>query len=724
MKKVILLVDGMTCSACSNGLEKYLNKQNGIINASVNLVYANVLIYYDEKILNLNLLEKYIENAGFKSKGIFNSFKEDKQNKTDKIYLLIYSFLSIFLMYISMGHIINDYKIHGIILLFLSSFYLIYGFNIFKSGFKNLIHLYPNMDTLITIGVISSYLYSVYNLLMTLSGNIKYANNLYFESSAIMIYFVKLGRFIDKRSKDKTKDAIKDLSQITPNEAVIIKNNKEMIVTLDEIKKGDILISKCGEKIAVDGEIIEGKSYIDQSFITGESKPVKKTIKDSIIAGSINLTSTIKYVAQKIGKESTVSQMIRLIMEASNTKPKISRLADNICRYFVYIIIIIALLTFSIYLLIGFDLNTSIITFINILVIACPCSLGLATPLAVVVSNGIFAKNKILVKNSEVIENASKIKTIVFDKTGTLTYAKLKIYKVFNYSNLTNDFILQIVASIEKESVHPISNVFKSYIIKNKLENLNTSDIKNLPGYGIIGKINNNKIIIGNQKILSKYKIENNHILDEKELLKKSCLIVYVVFNNEIVALIGIKDKIRKEAKEVINELKMRNIDIVLLTGDNKETANEVAKELKIDNVIADVLPKEKSEIIKKIQKENKIVAMCGDGINDSLALTVSDIAISIKNATDIAINSADVILINNNLKSIIKLIDLSNKTIRKIKQNLFWAFFYNILMIPISIGILRPIGIIINPEIASLAMMLSSLTVTINTLTLKKEKI
>ena len=735
MKSLILSIDGMTCSACSNGLEKYLNKQNGIFNSSVNLVMANATITYDEKILNQEKIEKYIKQAGFKSLGVFKKINTKKNSKKEKIQFIIFTILAIILMYIAMGHmvglpIINFLSPHNnpinytMCLLILAIAFLIYGYDILKNGYKNLIHKIPNMDTLVAIGVISSFAYSLYGGVMIFKGNLHYVMNLYFESSAIIIYFVKLGRYIDKISKDKTKEAIQKLVEITPNQALIEVNGVQKQVTLDEIKKGDIVISKAGDKIAVDGEIIEGNAHLDESFITGESKPVAKSIGEKVIAGSLNYDGFIKYKAERIGKESTISEIVKLVIEASNTKAPIAKIADKISGYFVPTVIVIAIITFVSYLFLGYDIKTALSTFITVLVVACPCSLGLATPLAIVISEGLCAGNGILVKKSEILENASKINTIVFDKTGTLTYGKLKISKIYNYSNIPQNQLIKMVGSIEEKSTHPIGKAFMDYMVENKIEKLNVENMQNIAGYGIIGTINNEKIILGNRKIIEKFSIENNHLKDEKDLALGGNSIVYIANENKILALIGVNDVVRENAKDVIKELKKYNVKTIMLTGDNKQTAEKIGKELEITEVISNVLPSQKSDTIKSLKENGNKVMMCGDGINDSPAITNADIGVSVKSGTDIAMDSSDVILTKNDLYSILKLIKISEKTVKNIKQNLFWAFFYNCLMIPVAIGFFKPLGISINPMIASLAMVFSSLTVILNALRLKKLKI
>ncbi len=734
MKKIILSIDGMTCSACSNGLEKYLNKQKGISNATVNLVMANASIEYDEKLLNQKKIEEFVKEAGFKSLGEFKEIKIEEKNKKEKIKFIFFTILAIVLMYISMGHMINLPTIpfldphtnitnYMISLLVLTICFMIYGFDILKNGYKNLIHKTPNMDTLVSIGAITSLLYSIYNMYIVFTGDHTQIMNLYFESAAIVIYFIKLGRYIDGISKDKTKGAIQKLVKITPNTAVVKIDGIEKTVTLDEIHKGDIVISRAGEKIAVDGEIITGKAHLDESFITGESKPVSKQTGNKVIAGSMNYDGYIEYKAEKIGKESTISEIVRLVIEASNTKAPIAKIADKVSGYFVPSVMVIAIITFLVYLLIGQGFETAITSFVTVLVVACPCSLGLATPLAIVVSEGLCASNGILVKKSEILENAQKVNTIVFDKTGTLTYGKLKISDVLNYSNINNEKLLQLIGSIESKVTHPIGKAFTDYIEQNKMQILQVEEFENIVGYGIVGKIENEKFILGNAKILEKYEIDNNHLEDEKKLAENGNSIIYVVKDKKIIALIGVNDIVRENTKDVISILNKNKIQTIMLTGDNKETAEKIAKNIGITKVISNVIPSEKAKTIKELKQEKRYVMMCGDGINDSPALASSDIGVSVNSGTDIAMDSSDVILTKNDLKSIFNLIKISKKTIRNIKQNLFWAFFYNVLMIPIAIGLLKPIGISINPMIASGAMVFSSITVILNALRLRKIK-
>lgn len=707
MKKVILSISGMTCSGCSSGLEKYLNKQKGIINANVNLVMANASIQYDENVVNLKKIEQYVKEAGFKSLGVFNEKSIEEKSKSKKLTFIIFAILAIVMMYISMGHMINapipeflniqTNPINYTISLFILTIaFMIYGFDIIKSGFKNAVHKTPNMDTLVSIGVLSSFSYSIYSMFMIIKENNQYVHNLYFESAAIVIFFIKLGRYIDKISKNKTKEAIQSLVKITPNNAVVKTDGIEKTVTIDEIKKGDIIVCKPGEKIAVDGKIITGKAHLDESFITGESKPSNKTIGDTVIAGSINYDGYIEYTAEKIGKESTISEIVRLVVEATNTKAPIAKVADKISGIFVPTVIVIAIITFIAYLILGETIGSALTTFVTILVVACPCSLGLATPLAIIVSEGLCAKNGILVKKSEILENAQKVDTVVFDKTGTLTYGNLKISQVINYSNMEEKEIIQLVGSLENKSSHPIAKAFVNYLEENKIDVLEVDNFQNVSGCGIVGIVAGSEIMAGNAKMI----FENGNCgnwdgskfqKDEQKLAESGNSIVYVIKDKEIIALIGVNDIIRENTKHVIEILNKRNIQTIMLTGDHKETAEKIAENIGITKVIANVLPSEKAEIIKKLKQENKNVMMCGDGINDSPALANADIGVSVNSGTDIAMDSSDVILTKNDLYSIVNLINISKKTIRNIKQNLFWAFFYNILMIPIAMGILIP---------------------------------
>ena len=731
MKKVLLKIDGMTCSACSTGLEKYLNKQEGIKSATVNLIMNNASIEYDEKILDIPSLEKFIEKAGFESLGIDNFEKEEKKKSNEKYKLLGITIISLLILYVSMAHMVSLPEIpyvsmmknplnYALALLFLTTIVLFIGRDIIKNGYKNLIHRTPNMDTLVAIGVLSSYIYSLFGTIMILKKDLAYVHNLYYESAAIVIFFIKIGKYIENKNKNKTKEALQELMTITPNQATVIKNGKEITVTIDEIKKGDIVLAKPGEKIAVDGMVVEGTTHINEAFITGESVPVKKEKGQKVIAGSINYEGTIKYEAEKIGKESTVSEIVKLVVEATNTKAPIAKIADKISGYFVPTIIVLSIISFIVWLIITKNIAFAINIFVTILVVACPCSLGLATPLAIVIASGNASKKGILVKTSEALENAHKVKTICFDKTGTLTKGKLTISKIYNYSSLEEKEIIKIVASIEKKSEHPIARAIVTEAEENKIDLEEVEAFEAIPGYGVSAKSQNDEYFIGNRKLMEEQNIEIKNNEDEIKLSNEGNSILFVAKNRELLCVIGVKDVLKDNIETVIKELKQKNIEIVMLTGDNEKTAKYIASKIGIDKVIANVLPKQKAEEISKL-KEQGIVMMCGDGINDSVSLVTADIGVSISSGTDIAMDSANVVLMSDNLEKINDLIILSKKTIRNIKQNLFWAFFYNICMIPVAAGVLETFGITMNPMFAALAMTISSITVVLNALRLKR---
>ncbi len=731
MKKIILKIDGMTCSACSSSLEKYLLKQKGINDALVNLVMSSASISYDDNI-TIDDLNRFVSEAGFKSLGVYD--EQENKNTNKNVYFIVNGLLALLVLYISMSHMIHlpvipflnmmNYPANYSICLFIFSLYFIYfGRDIIINGIKNIRYKSPNMDTLVTLGVISSFIFSTFNMIMILKGNNEYGENLYFESVCVILYLIKFGRYIDGISKEKTKDTIKGLVTITPKSAILFTNNKEEEVSIDEVKKGDILIVKPGNRFAVDGTIVKGSTHVDESFISGESIPVKKSVNNKVVAGSINLDGEVLYKAENIGKDSVISEIVRLVVEATNTKAPIARIADKVSGIFVPIVIILSVITFIIHLILGFSFNESIVYFVTVLVCACPCALGLATPLAIVVSEGLCAKNGILVKKSEILENANKIDVIVFDKTGTLTYGNLRISKVINNSVYSDSGLIEIVSSLESKSTHPIASAFKNYANENNLKNLEVNEFENIAGIGLKGIINEKEYLIGNNKMLEKYNIDNKVSKEEKELSLNGNSIVYVIENKKVIALIGVKDIVRDNATTVISKLKQINKRVIMLTGDNEITANIIAKSIGIKEVIANVSPKDKSNKIKELKNKGLKVMMVGDGINDAPSLSLADIGVSLNSAIDIAADSADVILMRNDLNSIYNLFDISKKTLSNIKGNLFWAFFYNICMIPIACGLLESINISMNPMIAGLAMTLSSFTVIINALRLKRRK-
>ena len=725
MKKIVLRIGGMTCSACSSGLEKYLSRQEGVSSASVNLVLSLATIEYEN--LSKKDLERFVKEAGFQSLGEFKGVEDLESKKEDKTKYIVLGILILIMMYLGMGEMLGlptipflnmDYPVLlSSVLLLITIVYLIFGFDILKSGFTNLIHRMPNMDTLVLFSVFFSLAYSLFGYVQIILGNLSYMHHLYFESAAMVLYFVKLGRYIESFSKDQTKSAIRKLVQITPSKAIVKDGEKLTEVTIDEVSTGDTLVCRAGDKVAVDGTVTSGKTYVDESFITGESAPVLKTSGSKVIAGSICYDGYIEYSAEKIGKESTISEIVTMVVDATNTKSKVQKMADRISSYFVPIILAIAIVTFILSYLLGCSFSVSFTHFVTVLVVACPCALGLAVPLVVVVSNGLCAEKGLFLRNGEVLERAKTIDTIVLDKTGTLTQGKLRVYEFQNDSNLTDAEFLNVVANLESFSSHPIHTAF------DVTKKLDVSHFEELSGMGILAKINDDEYYLGNHKILTRLKLKNRYQTKEDNYSKAGCSIIYVVQNKKLIGIIGVKDTVREESKEAIREFMHRGIDVVMLTGDHEGVANQIAKEVGIRHVISDVLPKEKASYIEKLKQDGKHVIMVGDGINDAPALVASSIGISINQGTDVAMDSADVILMNNNLSNIIDFIDISKQSYHIIWQNLFWAFFYNALMIPIAAGLLSPLGITMNPMVASIAMTISSLTVVMNSLRLRRWK-
>ena len=722
----------MSCSACSGGLEKYLNKQNGISMANVNLVMASASVEYDDDKINYEDIARYVKESGFECIGEYSK-TEDKDTSSSKKQFIIYTSLAILLLYSAMGHMMGlpvppilNMHTHPLWLYsisFLLAFpFLIYGYDIIKSGIKNIIHLTPNMDSLVTIGVFSALIYSITVSLLFALGKTDTPPEVYFESVAIVIYFVKLGRFIDRKSKSRTKNAISSLVQLTPPYAYIKTDTGSVKIPLDEVKEGDTVICHPGEKIAVDGEITKGYAHVDEAFITGESKPTLKKVGDTVLAGSLNVNGYVEYTAKRVGKNSTVSEIVHLVLESTATKAPIAKMADKICLYFVPTVVAIAIISFIIHFALDLGISSAVSAFITVLVVACPCALGLATPLATVISEGELARDGILIKKSEILESASKLNTVIFDKTGTLTHGKMKIADKYFYGCDEKD-IMPLICGAEARSSHPISKAFTEYATENKILPIDVSDFQIIDGYGISVSHNESTLYLVNGKYLDKSKIENSHKETELTLSKKGNSIVYAVQNSKILALFGISDIVREGTASELLSLEKNGIECVMLTGDNQETASVIASELNISKVIAGVMPKGKAEVVKEIKAEGKTCAMVGDGINDAVALSASDISISMHGATDIAMDCSDVILTHSSIGGISKLITTSKRTLKIIKENLFFAFLYNSLMIPIAAGALLGLGISINPMIASLAMVMSSLCVSLNSLRLIKRR-
>lgn len=737
MKKEIYKISGMTCAACVRAIEKSVSKIDGITDVSVNLATEQMSVVYDKKMVNRNMIINSVENAGYKV--VENiTFDEDKLRKDEETKLLklkvIISFIfGIPLLYIAMGPMIGlpifdfidpmNYPLrYSLLELFMAIPVIVVGNKFYAVGYKALINRSPNMDSLIAIGTTASFLFSLYSIFQIKNGDLSYVDKLYFETTAIIIALVMLGKYMESKSKGRASEAIEKLMGLSPKTALVVRNNEEVSILIDDVIVGDIVIVKPGEKIPIDGVIIEGSTYVDESMITGESMPVNKDIGDNVIGASINKSGYFKFKVTKTGSNTMLSQIIKLVEDAWGSKAPIAKLADIVSGYFVPIVIIIALISGTLWFIVGESFTFSFTIFVSVLVIACPCALGLATPTAIMVGTGRAAEAGILFKNAESLELTHKIDTIVFDKTGTITEGRPIVTDIIT-RNVDETYLLKLAATAEVGSEHPLGEAIKRKLDEVEAEYFSLSNFKSLPGFGVAATIDNKEVLLGNIKLMKENKIELYDFEDKaNELSKMGKTPVVLSANNELLGLIAIADVIKKTSNDAIKILNNMNIKTLMLTGDNANTASFIAKEVGISEVVSEVLPKDKAKVIKELQGKGGIVAMVGDGINDAPALASSNVGIAIGNGTDIAIESASVILMNNDLMGVVTAIKLGKATIKNIKQNLFWAFAYNTLGIPIAAGLLHAFnGPLLNPIIAALAMSLSSVSVVGNALRLNK---
>ncbi len=741
MKNSTFNVTGMSCASCARTVENALNK-NEDIKASVNIATEKVNIEYDENKYNFEKIKKIVENSGY---GLVETLSEEEkmQMYEDKIKslrnkLILAAVFAIPLMYISMGHmmgihlpdIVNPKKnaaVYSIVQLLLTIPVVYAGKDFFIHGFKNLVRKSPTMDSLIAMGASAAIIYSLYATYMTITADPEYHMNLYFESAGTIITLILLGKLLEARTKGQTSSAIKKLIGLQPKKAKIIENGVEKEVLIENIKVGDIIVVKPGEKIAVDGKIVNGNTSVDESMITGESIPVSKNIGDKVIGGSINKNGSIQFEATEIGKDTVLSQIIKLVEEAQGSKAPISRMADIVAGYFVPIVIGIATVTGIIWFISGSGLTAALTFFISVLVIACPCALGLATPTSIMVGTGKGAENGILIKSGEALETAHKIKTVVLDKTGTITKGKPVLTDLKVYNNFDENEILQLAASAENNSEHPLAEAIVNGAKEKNVEFKQYDKFRAMPGYGIRAVINEKEIQIGNRKLMASRKISTEAAEKDYEILSNEGKTpMFISVNNELAGLIAVADVVKETSKEAVEKMHKLGLKVIMLTGDNEKTAKYIAKEVGIDRVIAEILPFQKSEEVKKLQEEGEFVAMVGDGINDSPALAQANVGIAIGSGTDVAIESADIVLIRNDLNDVAGAIALSKATITNIKENLFWAFFYNVIGIPFAAGIFYAFfnGPKLDPMIAAFAMSLSSVSVLMNALRLKFFKV
>ena len=741
MKNSTFNVTGMSCASCARTVENALNK-NEDIKASVNIATEKVNIEYDENKYNFEKIKKIVENSGY---GLVETLSEEEkmQMYEDKIKslrnkLILAAVFAIPLMYISMGHmmgihlpdIVNPKKnaaIYSIVQLLLTIPVVYAGKDFFIHGFKNLVRKSPTMDSLIAMGASAAIIYSLYATYMTITADPEYHMNLYFESAGTIITLILLGKLLEARTKGQTSSAIKKLIGLQPKKAKIIENGVEKEVLIENIKVGDIIVVKPGEKIAVDGKIVSGNTSVDEAMITGESIPVSKNPGDKVIGGSINKNGSIQFEATEIGKDTVLSQIIKLVEEAQGSKAPISRMADIVAGYFVPIVIVIATVTGIIWFISGSGLTAALTFFISVLVIACPCALGLATPTSIMVGTGKGAENGILIKSGEALETAHKIKTVVLDKTGTITKGKPVLTDLKVYNNFDENEILQLAASAENNSEHPLAEAIVNGAKERNVEFKQYDKFRAMPGYGIRAVINEKEIQIGNRKLMASRKISTEAAEKDYEILSNEGKTpMFISLNNELAGLIAVADVVKETSKEAVEKMHKLGLKVIMLTGDNEKTAKYIAKEVGIDRVIAEILPFQKSEEVKKLQEAGEFVAMVGDGINDSPALAQANVGIAIGSGTDVAIESADIVLIRNDLNDVAGAIALSKATITNIKENLFWAFFYNVIGIPFAAGIFYAFfnGPKLDPMIAAFAMSLSSVSVLMNALRLKFFKV
>lgn len=735
-------VEGMTCSACQAHVQKAVSKVEGVNNVNVNLLSNSMEVEIENENI-ISQIERAVSKAGYKAY-IKGNKEKTNEEKDYSLIELIFSFIFLLvLMYVSMGHMIalplpaflegheNSVSFAFTQLLLVLPIIYIYR-RYFISGYKKLLKGSPNMDSLIAIGATASLIYGIFAIYMLSYGlgNSKpeivesYHHNLYFESAGMILTLVSLGKYLEKLSKKKTTTSLTKLMDLAPKKALIEVDNEINEISIEEVKKGDILIVKKGEQVPVDGVIIEGSCSLDQSNITGESIPLLKVVNDEVFASTINTAGFIKIKATKVGEDSSINTIIKLVEEASSSKAPISKLVDKIAGIFVPLIMLISSITLIVSLATKHSFELSFNFAISVLVIACPCALGLATPVAIMVGTGKGAESGLLIKNAEILEKAHLIKTVVLDKTGTITEGKPKVIDFISFSE---ENIVDIIYSIENKSEHPLASAICDFMIEKGAKEIDISDYKSLEGKGLEGKFNDEVYYIGNCRYLMDNNIINAKVDEQISMLSNEGKTPLVVVKNKLViAIISIKDQVKKTSIQAIKELTRNGIKVIMLTGDNKITAEKIAKEVGISQVISEVLPQDKQKVILSLKKDDKnLVAMVGDGVNDALALTSSDLGIAIGGGSDIALESSDIVLLRNDLLDILNVINLSKRVLNTIKGNLFWAFFYNCIGIVLASGLFYDsFNIKLDPMIGSLAMSFSSVFVVLNALTINFFKV
>ncbi len=733
-------VEGMTCSACANRVERVTKKLDGVENATVNFATEKLTIKVNEDEISYGDIKAAVDKAGYKLIKEEVKDKEKQGEKKSEASKLLTRFISslvftVPLLIITMGHMVGMHLPSiidpmtnplnfALIQLILTLPVMIAGYKFYKVGLKNLVKLSPNMDSLISIGTLAAFIYGIFAIYKIMQGDHEYAMHLYFESAAVILTLITLGKYLEAVSKGKTSQAIKALMELAPKTATIIRDNKEIVVPVEEVIVGDIVLVKPGEKLPVDGEVIEGNTSIDESMLTGESIPVEKSMGSSVIGASINKTGFIKYKATRVGRDTALAQIVKLVEDAQGSKAPIAKLADVISAYFVPVVIGLAIIASVGWLIAGETPIFSPTIFIAVLVIACPCALGLATPTAIMVGTGKGAENGVLIKGGEPLETTYKLKTIVFDKTGTITEGKPKVTDIITNGE-SEEKILILAASAEKGSEHPLGEAIVKDAEEKGLSLKAIDKFNAIPGHGIEVEIDKKSILLGNKKLMMEKNI-NISSLDETSdrLASEGKTPMYIAIDGNAAGIIAVADTVKASSKNAIESLHKMGIKVAMITGDNKRTADAIAKQVGIDIVLSEVLPEDKANEVKKLQVDGNRVGMVGDGINDAPALAQADIGIAIGSGTDVAIESADIVLMRSDLMDVISAIKLSKATIKNIKENLFWAFGYNVLGIPVAMGVLHIFGgPLLNPMIAAGAMSLSSVSVLLNALRLRRFK-
>lgn len=745
IKSLTLPVEGMTCASCVMRVEKALKKVEGIGEVNVNLATEKVTLSYDPTLTDVSKFTQVVEDAGYKlsppAADSESSGSEEIESASDiqhkESYLklrkefIFSAVLSIPIMIVSML-MMTDWFRNAIPLtmaevnklLFLGSTLVIFisGKRFFTSSWKIAKHFSADMNTLVAVGTGTAYVYSTIAVLFPELLNLNSADgHIYFDTAVIIITLILMGKLLEARAKAKTSSAIKKLLGLQPKNARVVRDNRQIDIPIKEVVTGDTIIVRPGEKIPVDARIIEGYSSIDESMITGESIPVEKTTGARVIGGTINKNGSLTIKAEAVGKDSVISRIVKLVEEAQGSKAPIQSLADKVASIFVPVVIGIAVVTFVIwYFVVGIPFTAAMLNFIAVMVIACPCALGLATPTAIMVGTGLGASNGIMIKNAESLERLNSVTTVIFDKTGTITIGKPVVTDVIVKNGKDENALIQTAASLESKSEHPLGAAIVDYASSKNIVLNEVSRFNSLTGSGIEASYDNAEVLIGNSALMRErgVEIDRESSGEIERLSREGKTPIFISMDHKLSGIIGVADIIRSETKTVVADLKKKNIQTVLLTGDNKRTAEAIAKEAGIEQVFSEIMPSDKAEIVKKLQSQGEVVAMVGDGINDSPALAQADVGIAIGTGTDIAIESADITLINGNIKEVLSTLNLSAKTISTIKQNLFWAFIYNVIGIPLAaLGLL-------NPMIAAAAMAMSSVSVVSNSLRLRRARL